>query len=101
MRCCCVLFCHNSQHFICDFLAPAIEKFAEEERVIASADGHAVVPRRPRLATRGDMVLQTECRQVGDGWLGRRFRRRSSTVFSPAGPSVVRFRPAGPLDWTM
>ena len=28
-------------------------------------------------------------------------RRRSSTVLSPAGPSVARFRPAGPLDWTM
>ena len=31
MRYCCLLFCHYSQHFIYDFLAPAIEKFAEEK----------------------------------------------------------------------
>ncbi len=33
-------------------------------------DGHAAVPRRPRLAASGDMVLRTGFRRIGDGGFG-------------------------------
>ncbi len=56
------------------FRRDVLQRLAPQRRQDVALDGHAVVLRRPRLAARGDMVLQAECRQVGDGGLGRRFR---------------------------
>ena len=90
---------------------------APRRRQDMTLDGHAAIPRRPRLAARRDMILRTEFHQVGDGGFGRQLRRlrfsprlmrsmaaaswrRSSTVLSPTDPGVARFRPVGPLDRT-
>ena len=103
-----------------DFPGPNLpQRHRPEGRKNVTVQRHLVGLGRSRLAPDAEFDGQTAGRQIGDRGLGCRRRRhriltlldrsmmnaasrlRASIVSPSHDPSVTRFSPAGPRDWTM